>query len=136
MAGAGVCAVQLREKDLPTRELLSLARLMRERTARAGAPLLINDRLDLCWAVGADGVHLRRDGLPTPVDSVTGARVVLGADDASGTDTAWVQMELVLPPGTDPGSYRGTLHLYFKSVSDFLDAQYLRLPLEVRIELV
>jgi len=86
VAGAGVCAVQLREKDLPTRELLSLARLMRERTARAGAPLLINDRLDLCWAVGADGVHLRRDGLPTPV-----ARRLLGGGKLIGVSVHSVE---------------------------------------------
>lgn len=70
---AGACAVQLREKDLPTRELLALARLVRERTAPAHVPLLINDRLDLCWAVEADGVHLRGDSLPTAV-----ARRLLG----------------------------------------------------------
>ena len=64
---AGACAVQLREKDLPTRELLELALRVRERTAAAGATLLINDRVDLCWASGADGVQLPSDGLPTEV---------------------------------------------------------------------
>ena len=62
---AGRCAVQLREKDLPTRELLALARQVRERTKRV--PLLINDRLDICWAAEADGVHVRGDSLPTAV---------------------------------------------------------------------
>ncbi|MBI3621198.1 MAG: thiamine phosphate synthase [Nitrospirae bacterium] len=66
-ARAGACAVQLREKDLSTRELLDLARQVRERTAAAGATLFINDRVDLCWAAGADGVHLREDSLPTDV---------------------------------------------------------------------
>ncbi len=42
----GVCAVQLREKDLGGRELLDLARRMRALTARSGAKLLINDRVD------------------------------------------------------------------------------------------
>ncbi|HUJ79340.1 MAG TPA: thiamine phosphate synthase [Nitrospiria bacterium] len=65
-AGGG-CAVQLREKDLPTRELLELALRVRDRSAAAGARLLINDRLDLCWASGADGVQLRADSLPTRV---------------------------------------------------------------------
>jgi len=66
-ARAGACAVQLREKDLPTRELLELALRLRERTAAAGARLFINDRVDLCWASGADGVQLREDSLPTDV---------------------------------------------------------------------
>jgi len=64
---AGPCAVQLREKDLPTRDLLELALRLRERTAAAGAKLLINDRVDVCWASGADGVQLRSDSLPTNV---------------------------------------------------------------------
>jgi thiamine-phosphate pyrophosphorylase len=64
---AGVRAVQLRERDLGTRPLLALARDMRELTARFGAALLINDRVDLALAVGADGVHLRATSLPVQV---------------------------------------------------------------------
>ncbi len=78
-AGAGVCAVQLREKDLPTRALLDLALRLRERTAAAGARLFINDRIDLCWASGADGVQLREDSLPTDV-----VRRLLGAERLIG----------------------------------------------------
>lgn len=75
----GGCAVQLREKDLPTRELLELALRVRERTEAAGARLLINDRVDLCWASGADGVHLPSDGLPTEVvRRLLGERGVIG----------------------------------------------------------
>lgn len=59
----GVAAVQLREKDLPARELFELAGLLREVTLRHGAALLVNDRLDVARAVGADGVHLRRDSV-------------------------------------------------------------------------
>jgi thiamine-phosphate pyrophosphorylase len=62
LAGAGELssrvAIQLREKDLPARALVELARGLRTITARAGARLLINDRLDVALAVGADGVHL------------------------------------------------------------------------------
>jgi thiamine-phosphate pyrophosphorylase len=55
---AGLRAVQLREKDLPGRPLLALAEQLRALTARAGALLLVNDRLDVAVASGADGVHL------------------------------------------------------------------------------
>jgi thiamine-phosphate pyrophosphorylase len=55
---AGLPAVQLREKDLPGRPLLALAEQLRALTARAGALLLVNDRLDVAVASGADGVHL------------------------------------------------------------------------------
>ncbi len=64
---AGLCAVQLREKDLPTGALLELAREVRALTREYGAKLLINDRLDIVMAVEADGVHLRADSLPVAV---------------------------------------------------------------------
>jgi thiamine-phosphate pyrophosphorylase len=60
---AGVGAVQLREKDLDDRGLYDLAR-----SARAALPpatrLLVNGRLDVALAAGADGVHLPADGVP------------------------------------------------------------------------
>lgn len=55
LAAADVDYVQIREKDLSTRELIALVR--RVRTPRA--KVLINDRLDIALACGADGVHLR-----------------------------------------------------------------------------
>lgn len=60
----GVRAVQLREKDLPPRELLELALTMRELTGRYGAKLIINDRADIALAAGADGVHLGEASIP------------------------------------------------------------------------
>lgn len=54
----GIRGVQLREKDLPARELLELARRLKGLTAEYGAKLLINDRVDIALASGADGVHL------------------------------------------------------------------------------
>jgi thiamine-phosphate pyrophosphorylase len=65
-AQAGVDYIQLREKDLPTRELEQVAcqavRITRERSA--AAKLLINGRADVALASGADGVHLPSDNLP------------------------------------------------------------------------
>ncbi|MGH7360149.1 MAG: thiamine phosphate synthase [Candidatus Methylomirabilales bacterium] len=60
----GARAFQLREKDLPARELCRLAELLLARTRPAGALLLINDRVDVALGVGADGVHLTRRSLP------------------------------------------------------------------------
>ncbi len=54
----GVTCVQLREKDCPTREFIAEARLLKEILRPAGIPFIINDRLDVALAVGADGVHL------------------------------------------------------------------------------
>jgi len=61
---AGLKAVQLREKDLPVRELLALATSMRESTRRHGARLLVNDRADVALASGADGVQRTHASLP------------------------------------------------------------------------
>ncbi len=60
----GAKIVQLREKELTTVELHELAVVFRQRTAEAGALLIINDHLDLALAVGADGVHLGQQDLP------------------------------------------------------------------------
>lgn len=54
----GVRMVQLREKDMGGRELFELAGELRALTNQYGARLLINDRIDVALAVGADGVHL------------------------------------------------------------------------------
>src|SRR5213594_250486 len=55
--GAGLRAVQLREKDLGAQDLLALAVSVGEVTRRAGARLLVNDRADVALAAGADGVQ-------------------------------------------------------------------------------
>jgi len=60
----GAVAVQLREKAMPARELLGLARALQAVCGAAGQPLLVNDRLDVALAAGAAGVHLPSAGLP------------------------------------------------------------------------
>ena len=60
----GVRAVQLREKDLPGREMHRLALALRQLTSRHGARLLVNDRVDVALAAEADGVHLGVASIP------------------------------------------------------------------------
>lgn len=55
---AGVSTVQLREKDLNTKDLYALAKKLRTITQERSANLVINDRVDIALAVNADGVHL------------------------------------------------------------------------------
>jgi thiamine-phosphate pyrophosphorylase len=62
-APAGTVALQLREKDLPGRELYELAMRLREICTRTGAPLFVNDRVDVALAADADGVHLPFDSI-------------------------------------------------------------------------
>ena len=83
VAAAGVGAVQLREKDLPDRDLFRLARRFR---ALLPPPrlLLINGRGDVALAAGADGVHLPAAGLPASevrrlwAERAAGRRPVIG----------------------------------------------------------
>src|SRR5207245_6046821 len=64
---AGLPAVQLREKDLPGRPLLALAERLRAATTRTGALFLVNDRIDVALAAGADGVQLGGGSMPVEV---------------------------------------------------------------------
>ena len=60
----GVTCVQLREKHLGTRDFLAQALMLKELLAPHGVPLVINDRIDIALACGADGVHLGQSDMP------------------------------------------------------------------------
>lgn len=70
---AGCRMIQFREKQLPLAAQVEAAGRVREACRRHGALLVINDRVDLALAVGADGVHLGQEDLP-----VAAARRILG----------------------------------------------------------
>jgi thiamine-phosphate pyrophosphorylase len=81
-APPGAVALQLREKDLPARELYKLALRLREICTHAGAPLIVNDRVDVAVAANADGVHLPFDSI-----GVSMARKLLGPDRLVGVSS-------------------------------------------------
>jgi thiamine-phosphate pyrophosphorylase len=75
----GVRAVQLREKDLGSRELYQLATELQRLTSKYGAKLFINDRIDVAMAAGADGVHLGISSIPVAaVRSLPGVNLLIG----------------------------------------------------------
>ena len=76
---AGVACVQLREKTASTREFLNQALALKPVLASAGIPLIINDRVDIALAVGADGVHLGQSDMPYDA-----ARRLMGPDAIIG----------------------------------------------------
>lgn len=85
----GVKAVQLREKDLPVRQQLEMAYILREITGRHGALLFINDRVDVAVAVGADGVHLGGEGIPlSAARKVCGEKMLIGVSTHSAAGAA------------------------------------------------
>jgi len=79
---AGLPAVQLRDKDLPGRQLFALAEQLRAATTRTGALLFVNDRIDVALATGADGVHLGGTSVPAAV-----ARTLVGPAGLIGVST-------------------------------------------------
>jgi thiamine-phosphate pyrophosphorylase len=85
----GVKAVQLREKDMDTRDLLKLAYRMRDITEEYKAKLFINDRFDIALAVGADGVHLAQSSMPVgAVRKVVKKNLLIGVSTHSMKE-AW-----------------------------------------------
>lgn len=75
----GVTAVQLREKNLDSRNIYFLASEMRNMTNEYNALLIINDRIDIALAVNADGVHMGKNSMP-----IMEARRLLGRDRLIG----------------------------------------------------
>lgn len=75
----GVTVVQLREKQADTRDVLAQARALKALLTPLGVPLLINDRVDIALASGADGVHLGQSDMP-----VAEARRLLGPEALIG----------------------------------------------------
>lgn len=63
-AAGGVTCVQLREKDASSRKMLALARELLAVLRPLGIPLIVNDRLDIALAAGAQGVHLGQRDMP------------------------------------------------------------------------
>lgn len=82
LCAGGATLIQLREKSLSSLEFYHQAKTSLVIARRHGAKLLINDRVDIALAIGADGVHLGQDDLP-----VTAARALLGNDSIIGIST-------------------------------------------------
>ncbi|EFR31554.1 thiamine phosphate synthase [Eremococcus coleocola] len=79
---AGVSLVQLREKTATSRDLFQKAQAVKAITDRYQIPLIIDDRLDICQAVGAAGLHVGDEDLPVEV-----ARKILGPDAIIGVSS-------------------------------------------------
>lgn len=93
----GVNVVQLREKSASTREFVELGRALLALLAPLGVPLVINDRLDVALAVGAQGAHLGQSDMP-----VAEARAILGPKALLGLSLetmAQLREAEALPPG-------------------------------------
>ena len=98
---SGVTIVQLREKNLTTNQYYQLAKEVKEITDAYQVPLIIDDRLDVCLAVDAAGLHIGDDELPVSV-----ARKVLGSEKILGVTAKTVKRALEAEEGG--ADYLGT----------------------------
>ena len=84
---AGVRAIQLREKDLPTRSLLALSRELSALTRQCEANLVINDRIDLALVLGTRAVHLPvRGASPAVARRLLGDNALIGSSAHSADE--------------------------------------------------
>ena len=98
---SGVTMIQLREKNLTTNQYYQLAKQVKEITDAYQVPLIIDDRLDVCLAVDAAGLHIGDDELPVSV-----ARKVLGPEKILGVTAKTVKRALEAEEGG--ADYLGT----------------------------
>ncbi|MDU4442176.1 MAG: thiamine phosphate synthase [Streptococcus mitis] len=98
---SGVTIIQLREKNLTTNQYYQLAKQVKEITDAYQVPLIIDDRLDVCLAVDAAGLHIGDDELPVSV-----ARKILGSEKILGVTAKTVKR--ALEAETSGADYLGT----------------------------
>lgn len=114
----GADAVQFRQKSGSMRAKLQAARTVADVCADAGAPLVVNDHLDIAQAVGAAGVHLGQYDFPVAdARRVLGEGAVIGAtatttaqaQTAEAEDASYVGFGPVFPTGSkkNPASVKG-----------------------------
>lgn len=82
----GADTIQFRQKTGSTREMIEVARQMKEICLAAGVAFIVNDRIDVAIASDADGVHLGQDDFPIPL-----ARDLLGVDRIIGGSASNMQ---------------------------------------------
>ncbi len=88
----GVRYVQLREKDTSTRAFIELAKRVKAILLPLEVPLIINDRVDVALAAGADGVHVGQDDMPyETARKILGPSVLIGLSVETWEDVVFAQ---------------------------------------------
>lgn len=99
----GVTAVQLRCKDHPARAFVEEARALVAELRPRGIPLIVNDRVDIALAVGADGVHVGQDDLaPADVRRMVGEHLLVGLSVTSVAEACALDPAIVDYAGVGP----------------------------------
>ena len=101
----GVTIIQLREKNRTTREYIDIANDVHEITKEFGVPLIIDDRIDVMLACGAEGVHVGAEDMPVAI-----ARKLIGKDKILGATAKTV--EVATRAYNDGADYLGVGAIY------------------------
>jgi thiamine-phosphate pyrophosphorylase len=113
-AAGGVDMFQLREKQLTDRDLITLARQVRQWTRDAKVLFIVNDRPDIARLCEADGVHLGQDDLP-----VAHTRRIVGPDAIIGVSTH--NLEQLRRAVLDGASYVGVGPTFPSRTKEFIE---------------
>lgn len=101
----GCTLVQLREKDISSKDFYKTAKSLREITANYKIPFIINDRVDIALAVNADGVHIGQSDLPAKE-----VRTIIGPDKIMGVSAS--NLDEALSAQKDGADYLGVGAMY------------------------
>lgn len=101
----GADLIQLREKRIPTSQLLDIAKTIRELCRTSGVTFIVNDRVDIALLSGADGVHLGSEDFP-----LFEARRLLGSHKMIGATASSLEEALNLEK--QGASYVGFGHIF------------------------
>ena len=105
----GATLVQLRDPDAHGRELVAQARALKALLAPRGIALIVNDRVDVAHAAGADGVHLGQDDLsPRAARAILGPEAIIGLSVGTPAEFAGSDLSAVDYLGVGPVRATGT----------------------------
>ena len=105
----GVSYVQLREKDITTRLFIEEARAIKKTLKPHNVPLIINDRIDVALACGAEGVHIGQDDMPyTIARKLMGPSAIIGlsvenwedVEESQSLDVDYIGVSPIFPTPT------------------------------------
>ncbi|MCT8976691.1 thiamine phosphate synthase [Clostridium sp. CX1] len=110
----GATMVQVREKNISTREFFKVALEVKEVTDHYKIPFIINDRIDIAQAINADGVHLGQDDMPLKI-----ARKILGKNKIIGISAG--TLEEALEAERDGADYLGIGAIFYTGTKKDID---------------
>lgn len=117
LCAAGVRIIQIREKEITTREFVDLARKAVDAAEKHGALIIINDRPDVAIYSGASGVHLGEHELPPrAAREVLGPEKIIGVSCHSADDVRRADREPVNYIAVGPIFSTRTTQLHYKVV--------------------